>query len=485
MAAQKRFRVPSQNGEVLAVPTLESIPKLIEENQRRLAAANVAIDGSPLKEFRTLARSEIMAILGSPPSDGSGFLSQPLILTGHQPELSHPGVWVKNFVLHGMAKIVGGVPLNLIVDNDTLKSTSLLVPGFRTGDTSSVHLEHLAFDIQTAEMPYEERQVIDADLFRSFPERAKSITKEWGYEPLLRHVWKTERNVGCAFVAARLACEREWGCLNRELTVGRLSQTDCFRRFAKHILQDLPRFREVYNSAIQSYRWANRIKSQSHPAPELSGDEAPFWEKTATGGQRIRAKQASDIKSLRPRALTLTLFARLCVGDFFIHGIGGGKYDEVTDLIIRDYFGAEPPAYQVLSATLHLPLPSFPTTVESVQRSERLLRDLRWNPQYHLKSEETVSAAVLQLIAEKEMLTETEPPSTDHPARRQWFRALQHLTGRLRPFVEGRISAAQETIRRQELELQANRVLQRRDYSWVFFPESTLRPFLQRFLNLE
>ena len=68
------------------------------------------------------------------------------------------------------------------------------------------------------------------------------------------------------------------------------------------------------------------------------------------------------MNNLRPRALTLTLFARLCLGDFFIHGIGGGKYDEVTDAIIRDYFGIEPPAYQVLSATLHLPLPAFPST---------------------------------------------------------------------------------------------------------------------------
>ena len=61
--------------------------------------------------------------------------------------------------------------------------------------------------------------------------------------------------------------------------------------------------------------------------------------------RRERASADSDVNNLRPRALTLTLFARLCLGDFFIHGIGGGKYDEVTDAIIRDYFGVEPPAY--------------------------------------------------------------------------------------------------------------------------------------------
>ena len=69
----------------------------------------------------------------------------------------------------------------------------------------------------------------------------------------------------------------------------------------------------------------------------------------------------------------------MCLGDFFIHGIGGGKYDEATDAIIRDYFVIEPPAYQVLSATLHLPLPGFASGPEDVKSARRLVRDLRRN----------------------------------------------------------------------------------------------------------
>ena len=54
---------------------------------------------------------------------------------------------------------------------------------------------------------------------------------------------------------------------------------------------------------------------------------------------------------VRSRALTNTLYARLFLCDLFIHGIGGGKYDEVTDDMIRRYYGIEPPEYLVLSAT--------------------------------------------------------------------------------------------------------------------------------------
>src|SRR5262249_56991840 len=71
---------------------------------------------------------------------------------------------------------------------------------------------------------------------------------------------------------------------------------------------------------------------------------------------------------VRSRALTNTLFARLFLADLFIHGIGGAKYDELTDEIIRRFYGFAPPAYMVLSATLRLPFPIFPATPEHCRR---------------------------------------------------------------------------------------------------------------------
>jgi hypothetical protein len=46
------------------------------------------------------------------------------------------------------------------------------------------------------------------------------------------------------------------------------------------------------------------------------------------------------------------------------------------------------------------------------------------------------------------------------------------------------VPAAEEELRRVRSEVQANTILHRRDYSWVLDPEETLRPFLQRFLDL-
>ena len=54
-----------------------------------------------------------------------------------------------------------------------------------------------------------------------------------------------------------------------------------------------------------------------------------------TAMRRRRRSRLAELSSrgikLRTRALTTTLFARLVLSDMFLHGIGGAKYDQVTD----------------------------------------------------------------------------------------------------------------------------------------------------------
>ncbi len=470
----RQMHAPTGNGEVLADPEFDAVAELVENNRRRLDRTDVMIGGQSLRELRAHARRDVLHLAGVRPNEPDA----PLLLAGHQPELSHPGVWVKNFALAGLARKLNGFSLNLIVDNDTLKNASLRFPVWDNSNAASAHLESLPFDSLAGEEPYESRRVIDAELFRTFPERARPLWANWGFEPLLAKAWRDAPSVAEAFTAMRKRHECEWGCRNAEVSVSRLSQTESFRRFASHIQADLPRFRGVYNAAIHAYRHANGVRSANHPAPDLAEKESPFWAVTSPG-RRVRATATSDPANLRPRALTLTLFARVCLGDFFIHGIGGGKYDEVTDAIIRDYFGVDPPAYQVLSATLHLPLPGFPSTADDLKRAERLVRDVQWNPQRHLPP-----GTVSEWVERKATLARAEPSRDQHTARREWFRELKHATEELRPSVANTLAAAESQYERVRTEVAANAVLQRRDFAWVLYPEATLRPFLQRFLQL-
>src|SRR6202042_1418051 len=89
--------------------------------------------------LRTHIRREVLTLagkflgrhglVGSPfDLDAVSSSSRPLVVTGHQPELFHPGVWVKAFAASGIATAHQGVALNLIVDNDIPKSTSIQGP---------------------------------------------------------------------------------------------------------------------------------------------------------------------------------------------------------------------------------------------------------------------------------------------------------------------------------------------------------------------
>jgi len=480
----RRVRAPVENGAVLADPPTDTLPGLVAANRERLNRPDVIVGGLPLAELRALARRELLA---NPSTATGGLRDGPLLLAGHQPELPHPGVWVKHFALHKLARQLGGIALNLVVDNDTLKSTSLRFPVRDGRDPAAVRLESVPFDHFGGEEPYETRRVHDPELFRSFADRAAPLWKNWGFEPLLPRVWKNiiehpAETIGEKFAGVRRKWERDWGCHNLELPVSRLAGTEAFARFASHVLADLPRFRKAYNAGVQAYRSAHDIESRSHPVPDLAPGEAPFWGPPGPDGRRDRLMIPTRVPpgKLRPRALTLTLFARVCLGDLFIHGIGGGKYDEVTDAIIRDYFGVEPPAYQVLSATLRLPLPTFPTKPGDVLALARRDRDLYWNPQRHVPGPESERPEVRELFQRHDVLAAVEPP--DSPGRKRRFRELREVGDQLRTLLMPRMAESRNWLDRARQEASANAVLMRRDFAWVLYPEQVLKPFLQRFL---
>jgi hypothetical protein len=73
---------------------------------------------------------------------------------GHQPDLFHPGVWLKNFAIDAYARRLGGTAINLIVDTDYCRSTSVGVP---VGTPESARLEYVPFDRDGPPVAWEER----------------------------------------------------------------------------------------------------------------------------------------------------------------------------------------------------------------------------------------------------------------------------------------------------------------------------------------
>ena len=122
----------------------------------------------------------------------------------------------------------------------------------------------------------------------------------------------------------------------------------------------------------------------------ISGEDGPFLEiplgpdrEACCAVEALRELPGMGIR-LRTRALMTTMFARLFVADLFVHGIGGAKYDELGDEIVRGFFRHEPPSFLTLSMTLHLGLPTTSATPESLREYRRHLRDLSWQPERYL-----------------------------------------------------------------------------------------------------
>jgi hypothetical protein len=489
------LKAPREDGAILAIPPLEQAGAVLARNRARLAL---------LPEDWHEISLDARATFGAPSENGL------LLLAGHQPELFHPGVWLKNFALAGLARKVHGTAINLVVDNDAVKSLSLAVPV--PGDPVPRRLE-LAFAHADPETPWEECRIEDARAFEAFGAEVAERLRPWGYEPLIADFWPRvchhagEGRLGHAFAAARRELEREWGCHNVEVPMSRVCDSRAFHRFVGLLLRDPPRLLHDYNEAVRAYRRRHGLRSKNHPVPDLviDGDwcELPLWawrsnQRPVRRGRLFARRRADRVElrcgsevyavsediheallaapfKVRSRALTTTLFARLCLGDVFLHGIGGGKYDELTDDIIRRVWGIEPPEFIVLTGTCLLPLPAPAASAEEVADEARRVRDLDWNPQRYLSA-----GGIDELLSQRQSLVGESPPT--HAGRRERFRRLQEVNARLRPHVTRQRQEAEQDLRHARESLAVREMLRRRDYSFCLYPKEQLRAFCTRLL---
>lgn len=507
------LQAPTADGGVLFQPPPGAVGSLLQENQRRLAVPQDIL-GISLAELRGLARREVLSAARCYLAEADQAFPDPppgpLIVAGHQPELFHPGVWLKNFTLAAMARRHDGVALNLVVDNDTAKNALLHVP-------ADGRLVRVPYDHWQSAVPFEERQVLDEDLFRSLPKAVGELTAAWPFTPLLGDYWaevcqQADRTplLGERFVAARRAFERRWGCANFEVPLSRICQTEAFAWFACHLCSNLELFQAIYNGEVQAYRKRYHMRSRHHPVPDLARAadwlEAPLWAwrsggkhrerlfvRRAAGGLELRAgaeawptlrstSQSLELigqwRSLeqagfkiRTRALTTTLFARLFLGDLFVHGLGGGKYDKLTDDIMRRFYNIEPPEFAVVTGTLLLPLPHVDVGTEDHMRWQSLQRDLWWNPQRHVNG-----VPPAQNLREQKIDWIARPVGSPQQNRER-YETLRKLTSELRPFVRDQADQARKNLDEAERDLQTSRVRGRRDYAFCLYPEGQLRRF--------
>jgi hypothetical protein len=496
----RRLRAPREHGQVLIDPPLgeavAQIEKAREQLERNRSEASIGLDAKydARQEMIEAAQKYTCNYLSS--ATGSTRVDDPIIMAGHQPGLFHPGVWFKNFVLSSLAAKTRSTAINLVIDNDVVTQPAIRVP---RGEI----IETVAYDRAAPEIPYEQRPVLDAAMFDSFAARVA--------HPLADRLWSNVRmlrmqsdcivrqRLGGCIAAARHLLEAETGLRTLELPLSVVCQTDGFARFACWVLRDLPRFHAIHNESLQEYRTANHIRSHTHPVPELNAEgdwlEAPFWiwsEARPTrrpvfaradkeglvvrGGEfqfvlphnasptSLRETARNHGVKIRPRALMTTMYVRHFLCDLFVHGIGGAKYDQLTDAIIERFFGIPAPKFMTATATMQLhPTPG--DTAERLRAAEQAVREFPFHPEVYVESSAPLE---LQRLREKK---EQWLKVTDTGSRKAWREALVELNQQLadaQPQVLDRLRAGRDALEKQ---LAYEKLFGSREFSFVLFDE--------------
>ncbi len=535
--------VPSESGGILLDPPLEEAACLVVQNhERRVNGADVASHAG-LGELTRSARREIIEAAvayttGYRDLDFPRQLEQrPLILSGHQPELFHPGVWLKNFVLAEIARRTGAVPINLVIDADTIKGTSLPI---LQGTLANPQLGTISLDDYQPLVPFEIREVQNPECFLSFPQRVCEQLGPFVAKPFVLDLWKfvkqrfgEEKRLGYILAQSRHLLEKEWGLVTLEVPQSRVCRSRSHLLFVARLLTELPRFREVYNAALARYRRLHRVRSAAQPLPDLGSQgewiEAPFWvwrrdkprrkplfvsakedrivlsdrngwefplDVAGSVGVEKAAECLADLASagvfLRCRALMTTLWARLVLADYFIHGIGGAKYDEVTDDIIREFFGVEPPPYMVVSGTLWLVKGEHRSCVEDLRAVEAELRQVRFHPE-RLFTNGSVDAKLEANLSHDELKVVEELIAAKHAwiskqqtreNARERFLAIRQINEAFQPFLASIVGQLEERRRKLLQQIRRQSIFRYREFPFCFFEESSLREFLQQVTKL-
>ena len=523
------YRAPRHHGESFVEPAFGAALPLLEANRQLL------LGHESFQSLRDRARRQLI-------EDAMHYTSvyrdidwlqgesvetiarRPILMAGHQPALFHPGVWFKNFALSRVAQQTGAVAVNLVIDNDVASRSSIRVPR-RDSETHHVVHEVVPYDDPAGGVPYEQTTIRNQKVFDQFDEEVQRVMATVVEKPCVDQLWDHARAAiercgvaGCALAQARHGLEGDLGLQTLELPLGVVCRTTTFMEFVLAILTELPRFQRCYNLAADEYRQHHGIRSTAHPVPNLSEQggwfEAPLW---IYGNQtpvrrpvwvrlsddhlvisdraerevkidirypRLAAEQLTSLVNpdfkLRPRALLTTMYARLILSDLFMHGIGGAKYDQLGDRIIRSFFMVKPPRYMVMSATVQLPEVKAEENKEDhadrVRQIKRQLRETWFQPERFADTTDLDAT----LIARKRELVANPPP---RGKRQQWHRELTEINRQLAGCLEGQRQQLVVELAKAQRASASQALLASREHPFCVFPLDYLQDTFSRLLG--
>lgn len=417
--------------------------------------------------------------------------SQPIIATGHQAWLWHPGILAKDIAAVSAARRLNATALHVVVDHDVLDPLRLELPVQRDDrlEVETLHLGRANPALPTGAQPAVDPAEAISALTGARDRLGEALVTD--VQPLIEAIESTRRtrypSLAHQISAWTAILMRPWCGDVPHVPASALLQTPPGRALVQAMLADARRCIGRYNDAVAAH-------PEAGIAPlviERERVELPMWALCWNGlRQRVFADLADraplltledgtpidtdDGAWLAPRALLLTALMRAALCDLFIHGKGGGAYDRITEQWWRTWRGEPLAPMAVVSADAHL---SF-----DVPLADRAaLARARWQRHHVPFNVDRLLHLDGPLVAQKQRLIQrmhADGQLTPRRARRRqhWlaFREIHRINAELCRAHPQVLDDADRQLATARLGLTNARIAGKRDWCFALYPAATL-----------
>lgn len=420
---------------------------------------------------------------------------RPVVMSGHQATVWHPGILAKRFALSAIAERAGAHAAWLVVDQDPEDASTLQYPARASAD-APLHAQTWTWapprvamlckaDVPPCAAPaFIPAQIPDADA-PALPDTPAAL--------LAIHTSLHAEALVAPSLAVQLASTVErliapYAPRVQLIYASQLARTDLFIELVSRMAREPHACAAAYNRAIAA-------APDARLAPLRSDDRAcelPLWHVSAPEQPRRRVYASelpkllasTSVGTLLPRALFMTGLLRLAGCDLFIHGLGGAGadaasgYDQVTDLWFQTWLGADflgpQPLAHVTTATATVTLPLLnkpPVTEHSLRTAQWKLHAARHNPRLLL---DVVAAT------RKQQHIAAIAGARSRTDRKSQYLAMHRELTDYRQHVQQQLAALESEILDITARLRDQAIATRRDWPFPIYPSSEITALRDR-----
>ena len=398
-------------------------------------------------------------------------VDRPIIATGHQTLLWHPGILVKYLLVNAIAANLGEVATaNLVVDQHVGAFGDFEIP--LRGEDGSLSVQSLSLtrhrdDVPMARHPAFVPPKPPAKLTGALPSVRQGVDRI--FQAVAAH--SDAPNAAMQMAVALTELMTPWVDPMPNVTASDLMRTTLARSILQQMADDPQPCVEAYNAAVDAVPEGG-IGRLEGTGKDL---ELPIW-RIGSDDQRRRGRlgdlrqwveAASPTFTLMPRALLMTALVRLGMCDLFVHGTGGARYDRAMELWINTWLGLEPAPIAVATATQTLPLGSPSDQRIDVAAALRAARMLWHDP-------EGADDPTGPGPSKRSILARIETAPRRSAQRRALFDELHKYLAEARRNHAPAIEASQSQLAAALREIQEAPIVDRRTWSFPLYPQEMI-----------